>query len=62
MSPLKWSRLLTDIDAFCGCHLSKRLCSVRRKFPMMDGLTRGKSAAAKAAVLNHIKVYFQFSS
>ena len=29
---------------------------------MMDGLTRGKAAAAKAAVLNHIKVYFQFSS
>ena len=27
---------------------------------MMDGLTRGKAAAAKAAVLNHIKVYFQF--
>ena len=56
MSSLKCVRSLIPVDTLPACHPSKRLCPGRRQFSGMDGPTIGKSAAAKAAVLNHIKV------
>ena len=56
MSSLKCVRSLIPVDTFSACHPSKRLCPGVRQLSGMDGATIGKSAAAKAAVLNHIKV------
>ena len=68
MNSLKCVRSLISVDTFPACHPSKRLCPGTRQLSGMDGATIGKSAAAKAAILNHIKVliilslflYFQF--
>lgn len=56
MNSLKCVRSLIPVETFPACHPSKRLCSGSRLFSGMDGATIGKSAAAKAAVLNHVKV------
>ena len=57
---MKCARFLIAINTFRTCHPTRCLYPVTRWFSSMDGPARGKAAAAKAAVMNHVKVFVYF--